>query len=155
MSAVPTETPIRHVVAIREADGGASAVDTLALDHRARALRRRVLVAEGGTRALIDEPHAVTLAPGALIELDDGTLVRIRATEEPCHAIRPGDGASLLELAWHLGNRHAAMEIAGDELRIAHDPVLARMAENMGASVREIVAPFAPLRGAYHAHSHD
>ena len=153
--APPTETAIRRAVAIREPDENVTVADTIALDHQARTLRRRVLVATGGTRVLIDEAHAVTLAPGALLELDEGTLVRIHAAPEPCHAIRPGDGASLAELAWHLGNRHAAVEIAGDELRIAHDPVLARMAEGMGATVREIVAPFAPLRGAYHAHAHD
>ena len=149
-----TDVAVRRVVAILSPDDAAPAIDTVALDHHARTLRRRVLVCERGTRVLIDEPTTVTLAPGALLELEDGALVRVLAAPEPCHAIRPGDGAGMVELAWHLGNRHALVEIAGDELRIARDPVLARMARGMGAAVREIEAPFAPLRGAYHAHGH-
>ena len=146
---------LHRVVAILAPDPAADMVDTVALDHQARTLRRRVLVGEGGTRIAIDEPRTITLVPGALLRLDGGALVRVRAAPEPCHAIRPGDGAGITELAWHLGNRHAAVEIAGDELRIARDPVLARMARGMGAAVRDIEVPFAPLRGAYHAHGHE
>ena len=145
---------IHRVVAILSPNETVRAVDTIALDHHARTLRRRVLVAEGGTRIALDEAATVTLQPGALLALDDGSRLRVVAAEELCHRIEPGGGASRTELAWHLGNRHAVVEIVGDALRIAHDPVLARMAEGMGATVQEETAPFAPLRGAYHAHPH-
>ena len=149
-----TVAPIRRVVAILSPDDTVQAVDTITLDHHARTVRRRVLVGEGGTRVALDEPATVTLRPGALLALDGGSRLRVAAAREPCHRIKPGGGASLAELAWHLGNRHAMVEIVGETLRIARDPVLARMAEGMGATVREETAPFAPLRGAYHAHSH-
>jgi urease accessory protein len=60
-----------------------------------------------------------------------------------------------LEAAYHLGNRHVALEIHPGELRLLEDPVLAHLLEHRGLQVTPLQAPFQPESGAYgHAHSH-
>jgi urease accessory protein len=59
----------------------------------------------------------------------------------------------MARLAWHLGNRHAEVQIVGDKLRIRRDHVLEEMLAGLGAVVTPIEAPFDPERGAY-GHGH-
>jgi urease accessory protein len=58
---------------------------------------------------------------------------------------------ALLRAAYHLGNRHVAVEITPDHLQIEPDHVLADMLRRMGLDVVEQSAPFEPEAGAYHA----
>jgi urease accessory protein len=85
--------------------------------------------------------------------LDDDTTVAVVAKREPLVEIAAEDAAALARLAWHLGNRHAELEVAGDRLRIRRDHVLEEMLAGLGAHLTPIEAPFEPERGAYeHAH---
>ena len=63
---------------------------------------------------------------------------------------------ALVQLAWHLGNRHTDVQIVGDKIRIRRDHVLEEMVAGLGATVRMIEAPFDPEPGAYGQHrEHD
>ena len=53
-----------------------------------------------------------------------------------------------------IGNRHVALEINPDYLRLAPDSVLQAMLEGLGLTVNEEIAPFNPEIGAYQ-HYHD
>src|SRR5687768_16422063 len=59
--------------------------------------------------------------------------------------------------AYHLGNRHVAVEIGEQWLRFAADEVLAQMLRGLDATVIALSAPFEPEAGAYggghHHHS--
>jgi urease accessory protein len=59
------------------------------------------------------------------------------------------DRFELTRAAYHLGNRHVAVEIGDGYLRIAADHVLGEMLLGLGASVEERQAPFEPESGAY------
>jgi len=61
----------------------------------------------------------------------------------------------LARLAWHLGNRHADVQVVGERLRIRRDHVLAVMLEGLGAQVTSIEAPFDPESGAYDFRPHE
>ena len=62
----------------------------------------------------------------------------------------------LARLAWHIGNRHADMQIFGDKLRIRRDHVLEDMLRGLGARLTPIEAPFDPEGTApVHVHDHD
>ncbi len=64
-----------------------------------------------------------------------------------------GEGGTL---AWHIGNRHAEVQVVGDTLRIRRDPVLEDMLRGLGARLTSLEAPFDPEHGAYgHASNHD
>ena len=61
---------------------------------------------------------------------------------------------ALLQAAYHLGNRHVALELNTSELRLLEDPVLEAMLRQRGLKVDHVVAPFQPEAGAYSAAAH-
>jgi urease accessory protein len=132
----------------------ADASDRVVLDHDQRHRRRLRHVGERGVEFLLDLPRAAVLRDGDGIELDDGRIVAVVAAPESLLDIHAPDCATLLRLAWHIGNRHLPAELRGDRIRIREDHVLQHMLEGFGAQVQIISAPFDPEGGAYEAHSH-
>jgi urease accessory protein len=68
-------------------------------------------------------------------------------------------GKNLMELAWHIGNRHTPCEVVDDQLLIQHDHVIEHMIEHLGGQVEHVTRPFTPMGGAYghgrtHSHEH-
>ncbi len=142
-----------------ERQSRADAVDHVRLDYEGRFLRRKRLLTEGGLAVIVDLPETTSLEDGDALVLEDGTRIGVVAADEPLLEIT---GATLPRLAWHIGNRHTPCRIEADRLLIRQDHVLAAMLEGLGASVRPVMAPFAPEGGAYghgrtmgHAHGPD
>jgi urease accessory protein len=137
----------------------ASAVDTVTLAYLDRHRRRIRLVADSGETFLLDLPRAYHLAEGDGLELDNGSYLGVRAASEPLLEIEAADPPGLLRLAWHLGNRHLPVQVAGDRLRIRADHVIAGMVTGLGGKITRLDAPFDPEIGAYavttHRHDHD
>lgn len=136
------------------ASDSASVIDRVVLDAHQRHCRRIVLTGESGTTFLLDLPRAAVLRDGDGLVLDDGSIVRVAAKPEPLLEITAAAPHELARLAWHIGNRHAEVEVGPDWLRIRDDPVLCDMLAGLGARTRRIEAPFEPERGAY-AHGHE
>jgi urease accessory protein len=134
----------------------ADAIDRVVLDADERYRRRVVLTAEGGLKFLLDLAEATPLRDGDGLLLDDGAIVAVAAKPEPLVEISAGSApgaATLVRLAWHLGNRHTEVQIAGDRLRMRRDHVLEKMLTGVGAELTPVEAPFEPERGAYqHGH---
>lgn len=132
----------------------AEAIDvvTLASDDRHR--RRLVMTGEAGTRFLLDLPQAAMLRDGDGLVLDDGSIVRVVGKPELLVEIAARSEVDRLRIAWHLGNRHVEVQVAGDKLRIRRDHVLEAMLLGLGATLTPIEAAFDPEQGAY-AHWHD
>lgn len=138
----------------------AAATVTLAFDDRHR--RRIRLVDDRGAAFLLDLPHAAHLADGDALRCEDGSYIRVVAAPEKLLELACADNTALARLAWHLGNRHLPVQVAGERLRIRDDHVIADMAARLGATLRRIEAPFDPEAGAYapgaahgHAQHHD
>ncbi|MEO8669528.1 MAG: urease accessory protein UreE [Bauldia sp.] len=134
-----------------------TASDTVVLDFDARHRRRTTMTGERGLAFLLDLPEAIALRDGDGLVLDDGRIVEVRAALEPLSEIGAPDAATLLRLAWHLGNRHLPAQITPDFILIRRDHVIEEMVAGLGGSVKLISAPFDPEPGAYasgHAHSH-
>jgi urease accessory protein len=132
----------------------ADAVDRVVLDADERRRRRMVLAGEGGMKFLLDLAEVTGLSDGDGLVLDDGTVVAVIAKPEPLVEITAADAAALARLAWHLGNRHAELQVAGDRLRMRRDHVLEDMLAALGAHLVTIEAPFEPERGAYQRRHH-
>jgi urease accessory protein len=123
------------------------------LAHDRRHLRRQTLRDDSGAEFLLDLVNATHLHEGDGLALDDGRYVEVRAAEEDVLDIAGRDAAHTSRLAWHLGNRHLAVQVLDDgRLRIAADHVIEDMLKGLGAVVTAHRAPFAPEAGAYHAH---
>ncbi len=150
--------PPRVVEVLEPGQAGGAIADHVTLDYDGRHRRRIVLTADHGTRFLLDLPRSRLLPGGARLKLEDGRLIEVVARREPLLEIRAAPGATLPRLAWHIGNRHLTAQVEADRILIRRDHVIAAMLRGLGASVREIEAPFDPEGGAYgdaHAHPHD
>ena len=137
-------------------------VDRVLIDFDRRHRRRIVLHTAAGHALLIDLSQAVRLRDGDGLLLDDGGIVLVQAQPESLHDIHAHDAASLVRIAWHLGNRHLPVQLMGAHIRIRHDHVIADMVRTLGGHVQDIEAPFDPEAGAYapshqhtHQHTHD
>lgn len=127
-------------------------VDTVTLPHDLRHLRRKLLHLSNGDMVMLDMKEAVLFHDGDRLVLDNGDTVEIRAAAEKLFEIRARDGLHLIELAWHLGNRHLSAQIEEGRILILRDHVIRAMLEGLGASVTDVEEAFQPVRGAYHSH---
>jgi urease accessory protein len=133
-----------------------TAADVVVLDAGDRHRRRIVLKGERGTEFLLDLDEAVALRDGDGIMLGDGAIVLVSGQAESLAEVAVRSPLALVQLAWHLGNRHTDVQIVGDRIRIRRDHVLEEMAAGLGATVRTIEAAFDPEAGAPHGHrEHD
>jgi urease accessory protein len=151
---------MRRAVAVHPHGGwrAEQASDTVTLTYLDRHRRRIRLAADSGAIFLLDLARAYHLSDGDGLELDDGEFVRVRAAPEPVLEIEAADTASLLRIAWHLGNRHLPLQVVGDHLRIREDHVIAEMVTGLGGRITRARAPFDPEIGAYaapHRHGHE
>jgi len=136
--------------------------DSVVLDFDERYRRRFAMTGVGGLAFLLDLPEAAMLRGGDGLKLEDGRIVEVVAAPEPLTEIRAADALGLMRVAWHLGNRHLAVELMPKALRIRRDTIIEEMAKGLGASVIALEAPFNPEGGAYvkaeeaaHDHQHD
>ncbi len=112
-----------------------------------------------GRDLVLQLPRGAALQPGEWLSTASGAgLVRVEAAPEALLLVRSPDPLALLQAAYHLGNRHVAMELHPGELRILADSVLADLLRQRGLAVESVLAPFEPEAGAYaggHSHSPD
>jgi urease accessory protein len=130
-----------------------TAIDSLCLTYDERHRRRLRYTAIGGTTFLLDLARATVLAAGDGLRLDDGRVVHVDAAPEALMEVTAPDTATLIKLAWHIGNRHLAAQLEPDRIVIRDDPVIAHMLIGLGAAVSPMQAAFSPESGAYHDHS--
>ncbi len=129
-----------------------AALDTVTLPYLDRHRRRIRLIADSGEAYLLDLPRPHHLVEGEGLELDGGDYLRVRAAAEPVFDIEAAEPSDLLRIAWHLGNRHLPLQVAGERLRIHADHVIAEMVVGLGGRITRLEAPFDPEAGAYHEH---
>ena len=151
------EATVKRGWAVRRAGfwDPAVAIDLIMLDAGERYRRRIVLKGARGTEFLLDLDEAVALRDGDGIMLDDGAVVLVTGQAEPLAELAARTPIALVQLAWHLGNRHTDVQILGDRLRIRRDHVLEEMAVGLGAKVTAVEASFDPEAVAPREHGHD
>lgn len=120
--------------------------------------RLRTQLASGEEAGLFLERGSV-LRAGERLLANDGRVVEVAAAPEAVMDVRSGDAHLLARAAYHLGNRHVAVELQPGLVRFARDHVLGEMVRGLGLDVVETQAPFEPESGAYgghggHAHPH-
>jgi urease accessory protein len=128
----------------------------LPFDLRQKSRLRTTL--SDGTEAALYLPRGTVLRDGDILQAEDGTLVRVESSPENVLIITAATPFELIKAAYHLGNRHARVELNESCLKIESDPVLKEMLLQLGVAVKEEFAPFQPERGAYgggHKHGHD
>ena len=103
-----------------------------------------------GCDLVLQLPRGAALEPGeVLLSHDASVAVRVEAAPEALLRVRSPDRLALLQAAYHLGNRHVAMELHADQLLLLQDSVLEDLLRQRGLSVERLQAPFQPEAGAY------
>ena len=148
---------MKRVTAIKPAGQWdmSAARDTIVLDAQDRHRRRVVFVGAEGATYLLDLPRPAQLRDGDALVIEDGAVVRVTGKPEPLVEISATNAQELARLAWHIGNRHIEVQIAGDALRIRRDHVLEEMLRGLGAALTYVEAVFDPEHGAYAHGGHD
>lgn len=126
---------------------------SLALTAEERIRSRHRLTTVEGEVVYLHLPRGTVLQDGDLLQDEGGTtLVRVRAKLEPTITVTTTNSLELLKAAYHLGNRHVPVEISEHYLRLAPDPVLQKMLEQLNFEVIFGLQPFYPEQGAYKHH---
>ena len=131
----------------------------IALDWDTRQKSRFSTTDSSGRELALVLPRGTVLRGGDVLLADDGSLVAVQAAAQAVLRVTADAPLGLLRAAYHLGNRHVALQIGPGWLRYLHDHVLDGMARELGLEVDGEQAPFEPEVGAYggghHHHGHD
>lgn len=122
-------------------------------EQRQKARQRAHITA--GFEVGIQLARGTVLRGGDQLRADDGTLLDIVAAREPVSTVWSRDLRRLAQVAYHLGNRHVALEIGTGWVRYLADHVLDAMVEQLGLAVIHHDEPFEPEAGAYGGHEHE
>jgi urease accessory protein len=128
---------------------------TVRLNFDARSKSRLLLKLDNGEQAALVVERGRLLRGGDRVRTLDGREVQIIAAEESLLEASSDDAAAIAKAAFHLGNRHVAVQVMANRLRFLNDHVLEEMVKGLGLKVAPLLAPFEPEGGAYgHHHAH-
>lgn len=119
----------------------------LPFDLRCRSRFRARLV--NGEEIGVMLPRGQILRGGDQLLASDGRVVAVAAAPEDVTTVSSDDARLLARVAYHLGNRHVALQIGAGWLRYSHDHVLDEMVAGLGLTPVAEQAPFEPEAGAY------
>ena len=132
------------------------AKDYISLSYDERFLRRKKLVSDNGLEFLVNLPETKSLSENQAFSLQSGIFILIKNKKEKLLEIK---GKNLMQLIWHIGNRHIPCQIEKDKILIQYDEVIKKMILRLGGKVKKAYKPFIPEGGAYgigrtHSHKH-
>lgn len=125
---------------------------TLAFEKRQKSRFRAVLNTGNEAAVIID--RGLVLRNGDCLKSRDGQLVKIISANEEVSSVHCDNAFDLARAAYHLGNRHVALQVGESWLRYLKDHVLDEMVEGFGLKIKHEPAPFEPEVGAYHSQQH-
>jgi urease accessory protein len=125
------------------------------LEYSDRQKSRGLLRLDDGSEAALLLERGMSLAHGDRLLADDGTVIAVQAALEGLSVVTAADPLELARAAYHLGNRHIAVQIGALRLAYLHDHVLDDMIRELGFQVSFSAERFDPENGAYgHGHAH-
>jgi urease accessory protein len=134
--------------------------ETLTLPFELRQKSRLMATLDSGREVLLILPRGHVLRDGARLGTSEGSVVQIRSADESLSTVTSEAPAELARAAYHLGNRHVAVQIRDTSLAYLHDHVLDDMLRGLGLEPTLSSGPFEPEPGAYghgavHQHEHE
>ncbi len=136
------------------ADSRAMAQERLVLRFDTRCKSRLQSKLDGGELCGLFLPRGTVLRGGDRLLGSDGRVVEVVAATEDLMEAASDDPLLIAKAAYHLGNRHVAIELRPGRLRFSADHVLGEMVAGLGLQVATVEAAFEPESGAYGAHPH-
>ena len=127
---------------------------TLTLIYELRQKARLKTKSDSGEEVGLMLSRGEILRGGDYLQSDDGIIAKIIAAPEEVSVVSSEDKVLLTKAAYHLGNRHMALQIEDALLVYQKDHVLDEMITSLGLSVTHEMRPFEPESGAYNNHNH-
>lgn len=129
-----------------------NASTTLTLPFELRQKSRLRVTLDDGRKAGLVLSRGHILRDGDCLQAEDGSVIAIVAGNENVTTVTHDNATELARAAYHLGNRHVALQVGDGWLRYLADHVLDEMVTSLGLVVQHVQAPFEPESGAYHGH---
>lgn len=129
-----------------------AATERLVLRFETRCKSRLQAKLDGGEICGLFLPRGTVLRGGDRLLGSDGRVVEVMAAAEALMEAASDDPLLIAKAAYHLGNRHVAIELQPGRLRFQADHVLGEMVAGLGLRVALVEAAFEPESGAYGAH---
>ncbi|MGD9842314.1 MAG: urease accessory protein UreE [Steroidobacteraceae bacterium] len=132
----------------------------LVLPFESRQKSRLLTKLDTGEEVGLILERGTVLRGGACLLASDGRVISVVAAAETVSVVTATDPWQLARAAYHLGNRHIAVQVGSGWLRYLHDHVLDDMVRGLGFTVSTDELPFEPEVGAYshagadNAHGH-
>lgn len=127
----------------------------LVLPFESRQKSRLRATLEHGEEVALLLPRGTVLRGGDQLLASDGRVVEVVSAIEDVSQVISADPWQLARAAYHLGNRHVAVQVGPGWLRYLADHVLDDMLRGLGFEVTAERTSFEPEGGAYsHAGHH-
>jgi urease accessory protein len=140
---------IRTKIQVRRGVYDIATKGALTLPFESRMRSRLLVRLDSGEEVALALPRGEVLRGGDMVVASDGRVFDVVAAPEKLLHVVCTDMTALARAAYHLGNRHVAVQVGDGWLRLAADHVLETMLRGLGATVTPIEAPFEPEAGAY------
>lgn len=137
---------------VASANPGDKPTERLPLSFEMRSKNRLRTKLDSGEEVCLFLARGTVLRGGDLLCADDGRIIEVVAAPEHLLQATSNDPLLLARAAYHLGNRHVAVQIATGRVIFAADHVLGAMIRGLGLPVTEIETSFEPEAGAYGGH---
>lgn len=126
--------------------------DVVCLDYDQRQRSRLRVTSSSGREIALQLPRGTVLEHGVQLQVTDGTVLRVVAAREQLSRVECRSATELARAAYHLGNRHVALEVGDGYVAYQRDHVLDEMLCRLGLRVESVYLPFSPEPGAYQHH---
>ena len=125
----------------------------ISLDYDSRKRGRLKTLTETSEDAGLFLERGQVLMDGDYLKATDGRVVLVQAAVEQLTRASTTDPVLFAKICYHLGNRHAPVEIQPGSVLFQPDHVLSDLCRQWGLRVEDVESPFAPERGAYGKHT--
>ena len=123
-----------------------SSNDFIELSYDERFLRRKKLSSNNGMQFLVNLEKTTSLKLGDFFKLENGLLVEVKFKKEELLEIKSDN---LINLVWHIGNRHIPCQIEKNRILIQNDNVIEEMILRLKGQTKIVFETFDPEGGAY------
>lgn len=139
--------------------GRIRAIDPLPLTSEERASPHGSFVTAGGRRLRVSLPRGCELEDGAVLVLEEGLAVVVRAAPEDLLVVAPGDALQWGLAGFQLGNLHRPVRFTEAAMLTPWDPMVVELLTRLGIAFERRAQPFVGRRygavGGHHHHDHD
>ena len=127
--------------------------DKLVLTWEQRRWVRGRFTTDKGRKIGLALPTGTTLAPDAILWVEQDWYLRVEAATESVLEILPADRAEAVKIAFEVGNRHFPLAMQGNKLLVPDDKAMVRLMDRLGAPYEKRQAVFNPI-GITQGHQH-